>query len=206
MAVGDILLVQFDQSIFGDNIQNILWYEVVSDDIVDGNEDALAEQFELDVIPSWQPCVTAELSMDCIGTQKVFPTPKTAFRERFLTAVGTAVGEAIPIVATALIQKFDPTLSGTGRKGHVSISGISESDTEAGRIDSSLNSLLTSLAIKLVGNLTTLNSGEYKPVWATFTKVAPILVNGAVDWVKSVVMPRLSHIGSRKTPTRKLAP
>ena len=206
MAAGDIILRQLDQSIFGDLIQNILWYEVVTDDTVKDNEDALAEQFEIDVIPKWQPCVTDELSLDCIGTQKVFPTPKTAFRELFLTAVGTAVGKAVPIVATALLQKFDPATSGTGKKGHMSISGISESDTDEGRIDASLNGLLFTLAAQLTANLITVNSGEYKPVWATFSKIAPIVVNGAVDWIKSVVMPRLSHIGSRKTPIRKLAP
>jgi len=206
MAIGDIIQVQFDQSIFGDNIQNQFYYEVVEDDISQDNEDAVAEQFEVDVLPSWQPCVTDELSMDCLGTQKVFPTPKTAFRERFLTLVGTAVGEAVPIVATALLQKFDPSVSGRGKKGHTSISGISEADTEKGRIDSSLNLLLNALAVKLVGNLVTPNSGIYKPVWAVFSVVAPIVITGAVDWVRTVVLPRLSHIGTRKTPIRKLAP
>jgi len=203
MAAGDIILVQLDQSIDSDNIQNILWYEVVSDDTSKDNEDALAEQFEIDVIPLWQPCVTADLSLDCIGTQKVFPAPKTAFRELFLSALGTATGQAIPIVAAALLQKFDPAVSGRGKKGHTYISGVSESESNKGRITNALTALLFTLANKLTDNLITVNGGEYKPVWATFSKIAPILVDGAVDWIRSVVMPRIAHIGTRKTPIRK---
>lgn len=206
MATGDVIRLQFDQSIFGDQIQNDLWYKVVADDLTDDNEDAIAQAFEASVIPAWQPVVTSELSMDCLGTQKVFPLPKTAFRERFLTAVGTAVGESLPIVATALIQKFNPLISGQGRKGHMSISGVSEADSEAGRIDSSLNILMDALVTALTANLTGGNGGDYNPVWATFTKIAPVVVDGSVDWLRSVVLPRLSHIGTRKTPIRKLAP
>ena len=203
MASGDIILVQLDQSIDSDNIQNIFYYEVVTDDTSKDNEDALAEQFEIDVIPAWQPVVTDALSLDCVGTQKVFPAPKTAFRELFLQAVGTAVGQAIPIVAAALLQKFDPSVSGRGKKGHTYVSGVSETETNEGRINPSLQTTLFALAGALTSNLVTVNAGEYKPVWATLTKVAPILVDGAVDWVRSVVMPRLAHIGTRKTPIRK---
>jgi len=138
MAAGDIISVQFDQSIDGDTIQNIFYYVVDTDDGVKDNEDAVAEQFELDVIPDWQSVVTGDLSMDCLGTQKVFPEPKTAFRERFLSAVGTAAGQALPIVVAALLQKFEPSTSGRGKKGHTYISGVSENAVEKGRIDSGL--------------------------------------------------------------------
>ena len=206
MAAGDIIRLQFDQSIFGDQVQNILWYEVVTDDGGVDNEDAIADAFNLAVIPAWQPCVTNQLSMDCLGTQKMFPVPLSAFREKFLLAVGTAVGTALPIVTNALLQKFNPIISGRGRKGHVNITGISEDDSDEGRINSALNILLETLVTALTANLLSPGGGDYKPVWATFTKVAPIVVDGAVDWVRSVVLPRLSHIGTRKTPIRKLAP
>lgn len=205
MAAGDILLAQLDQSIDSDNIQNIFWYEVDTDDTSKDNEDALAQQFEIDVIPAWQSAVTAQLSLDCIGTQKVFPGLKTAFRELFLQAVGTAAGQAIPIVAAALLQKFDPAVSGRGKKGHTYISGVSETEVNQGRITDALSSLLFNLAGTLTQNLLTVNSGVYKPVWATFAKTGPRVVDGAVDWVRSVVMPRLAHQSKRKTPIRKTA-
>jgi len=204
MAIGDIIQVDFDQSIDGDNIRNKFYYKVEADDTSKDNEDAVASEFEAAVLPKWQPVVTADLSMDCLGTQKVFPAPKTAFRELFLTLLGTAVGEALPIVATALLQKFDPAVSGRGKKGHTYISGVSADEVVDGRIKSALNGTLFSLANELSKNLTTINDGIYKPVWATFSAIAPIVVNGSVDWLRSVVMPRLAHIGSRKTPIRKL--
>lgn len=207
MAAGDIISLQLDQSIFGDQILNTFYYEVVTDGPDPSkNEDDLAAQFEIDVIPLWEPCVVADLSFDCIGTQKVFPVAeKTAFRELFLTAVGSAVGESIPIVATALLQKFNPAVTGQGKKGHVNISGISEADTELGRIDGSLNGRLFALADKLTENLITVGLAEFAPGWATFT-APPVKVDGIVKWLRTVVLPRLAHIGTRKTPIRKLAP
>jgi len=203
MAAGDILLCQFDQSIDGDNVQNVFYYVVDTDDSSKDNEDALAEQFEIDVIPTWQTVVTPDLSLDCLGTQKVFPQPKTAFRERFLTALGTAAGEALPIVVSALLQKFEPSTSGRGKKGHTYISGISEGNVAKGRIDSPLNLLLANLAVKLTADLFTPNAGVYKPAWAVFSAVAPKVITGFVDWTRSVVLPRVSHQAKRKTPIRK---
>jgi len=205
MAVGDLIKLNFVQSIFGDVIENNFYYKVEADDISNDNEDALADQFNTDVVPVWQPVVTADLSMDCIGTQKVLPTPLTAFRDKFINAVGTATGEALPIVVTALLQKFLPSLSGQGKKGHTFISGISEAQTAKGRILSSLQTSLIALAAKLNQTLTTPSSGEYNPVWATFSATPPRRVDGSVDWTKTVVLPRLSHISTRKTPIRKIA-
>jgi len=204
--IGDIICLQFDQSIQSDVIHNTFYYKVEADSTTIDNEDAVADEFLAAVIPKWQPCVTADLSMDCLGTQKVFPTPLTAFREKFIDTLGTAVGTALPIVATALLQKFDPATSGKGKKGHSYISGVSEDDAEAGRISQSLVNKLVTLGLELTKNLTTVNDGIYSPVWATFSAIAPIVVDGSVDWIKTVVMPRLAHIGSRKTPIRKVAP
>jgi len=203
MAVGDIIQVQFDQSMDGDTLQNQFYYRVEQDDDSGENEDPVALQFEIDVVPDWQPCVTADLSMDCLGTQKVFPEPKTAFRERFITAVGTAAGEALPLVVTALLQKFDQNTSGRGKKGHSYISGISETDVEKGRLDTTLQASLIALASKLTVNLLSPNNGVYNPVWAIIAPLAPRIITGFVDWTKSVVLPRVSHQSNRKTPVRK---
>ena len=205
MAVGDIIQVEFDQSIDGDNIQNQFYYRVEADDDSGQNEDPVAQAFEIDVIPVWQPVVTAGLSMDCIGTQKVFPEPKTAFRERFLTALGTAVGEASPIVVAALLQKFEQDTSGRGKKGHTYISGISEEEVSKGRVSSVLQGALLALASKLTQNLLSPANGIYNPVWAIVAAAAPHVITGVVDWTRSVVLPRVSHQSKRKTPIRKFS-
>jgi len=202
MAVNDVLRLNLDQSIDGDQIQNVFYYRVETDDGSGENADPLALQFEIDVIPDWQPVVTGDLSFDCIGTQKVFPDPKRAFRERFITALGTAAGQALPIVATALLQKFDSAVSGRGKKGHTFISGISENEVEKGNITSVLAGLLGPLATALTANLVTPGGGIYNPVWAIISG-APAAITGVVDWTKSVILPRIAHIGTRKTPVRK---
>jgi len=205
MAVGDIIQVQFDQSMDGDNIQNQFYYRVEADDDSGENEDPVALQFEVDVVPTWQPVVTPDLSMDCIGTQKVFPDPKTAFREKFITAVGTATGEAVPLVVAALLQKFEQNTSGRGKKGHTYISGISENDVAKGRINNALETGLIALASKLTQNLLSPANGIYNPVWAIISPLVPHIITGVVDWTKSVVLPRVSHQGKRKTPIRKIS-
>jgi len=202
MAVNDVLKLNLDQSIDGDQIQNDFYYRVETDDGSGENEDPLALQFEIDVIPDWQPVVTADLSFDCIGTQKVFPGAKRAFRERFITALGTAVGQALPIVATALIQKFDPAVSGTGKKGHTFISGISEDEVEKGNLTSVLAGIAAPLLTALTSNLVTPGGGIYNPVWAVITG-SPAAITSVVDWTKSILLPRIAHIGTRKTPVRK---
>jgi len=205
MAAGDLFRLKLVQSIDSDVIQNDFYYVVDTDDGSGANEEPMATQFDVDVIPDWITAVTADLSMDCISTQKVFPGARRALFEKFITAVGTAAGEAVPIVATALVQKIDPALSGRGRKGHSFISGISEDQVKDGRINAALSSLLQTLLSSLTANLVTPGGGIYNPVWATFTKVAPIVIDGFVDWTTGVVLPRLAHIGSRKTPIRKLS-
>ena len=205
MAVNDLLQLQLDCSMDGDTIQNQFYYVVEEDDQTDDNEDALAAAFETDVIGTWQPVVTADLSLDCLGTQKVFPEPKTAFRERFLTAVGTAAGAAMPLVVAALLQKFDPSVSGQGKKGHTYIAGISEAQVEKGRINSGLSLALGNLAVKLTQQLVGPNLGKYNPAWAIFSIAAPVVITGFVPWLRSVVLPRVSHQGKRKTPIRKLS-
>ena len=206
MAAGDIQQVKFVQSMDGDVIENQFFYKVDTDDGSGANEDPLALQFEIDVIPAWQPCVTADLSMDCLGTQRVFPIAnKTAFRDLFITALGTAVGEAMPLVVTALIQKFEQDTSGRGKKGHTYISGIPEDQSVKGRIGSVLQSNLIALASKLTQNLITPGGGIYNPVWAIISPLVPHIITGFVDWTRSVVLPRVSHQSKRKTPIRKFA-
>jgi len=206
MAAGDLFRLQAVQSMDADIIQNNFYYVVDTDDGGPSNEQPMLDAFDAQVIPSWLPAVTGDLSIDCLSAQKVFPGLKRALIEKFITAVGTAVGQALPLPIAALIQKIDPALSGRGRKGHAFISGISEDNSADGRINGAQSSLLQTLLTSLNVSLTTPGGGIYNPVWATFTKVAPIVIDGFVDWTQGVVLPRLSHIGTRKTPIRKLAP
>lgn len=202
MPINDIISLSLVQSMDGDVIENQFFYVVEADDDGGNNEDKLAIQFEVDVLPAWQACVTDDLSMDCIGTQVVGPTAKTAFRDRFINVLGSAVGDALPLVATALLQKFDPAVTGRGKKGHTYISGVSESGVDKGRIDSPLEGNLILLGAALVAKLLTPANGIYRAVWA----VAGVpLITQTVDWVRTVALPRISHQSSRKTPIRKVS-
>ena len=76
MAAGDLLKLVVNQTMNSEKVQNVLYYEVKSDDTVEGNELALAGGFISAIIaPLWVPIVTLELSFDCVSVQKVFPDP-----------------------------------------------------------------------------------------------------------------------------------
>jgi len=206
MAAGDLIKLVVNQSLFDAIVQNVLYYKVVTDDTVDGNEEALAEDFATDVIPTWQTFVVDKLFFTCIQTQKVFPTPVGSTFDRISAPIGAITTDGLPPTDAALIRKFNPTVGGVGRKGRVYITGIPEANQDRGRIDAALRTNLTGLATLLIQNRTTTGGGDYKPVWATRDATTPFAINGSVDWLNFTVMPRIATQRRRRTPLAAFVP
>jgi len=204
MAVGDIHRLQMISSMDGDIMQNDLYYKTVVEPSSGTEENDLAEAFETTVVPQWILAVTGDVSLDCIRVQKVFPLPLRAVFDKFITAVGVAIGIAAPMAVAALIQKVNPALAGRGNKGRAFISGVAREEIQDGRITSLLEGLLIGLKGALTANITGPLSGEYNPVWATRSTVTPFPIIGSVDWSIGNVLPRVATQRRRKTPVRKI--
>jgi len=206
MAVGDLIKLIVNQAIFSQNVQNVLYYEVVTDDGTTDNEIALAEDFFTDVLPSWVSFVVENTIFTCIQTQKVFPLPVGATFDRIQTTVGTITTQGLPGTDAALIRKFNPAVAGVGRKGRVYVTGIPEAEQNQGRITAALQGSLNALATLLIQNRTTTGLGDYKPVWATRAPTTPFAITGSVDWTNFTSMPRIATQRRRRTPIVAFSP
>ena len=206
MAVNDIIKLIVNQSIFSENVQNVLYYKVVTDDGTTDNEIALAEDFFADVLPTWRALVVDQVVFTCLQTQKVFPTPKGSTFDRISAAIGDITTEGLPATDAALIRKFNPAVAGVGRKGRVYIAGVPEANQNRGRIDAAYGASLGGLAALLIANRTTTGLGDYRPVWATRDATTPFAINGSVDWTNFTVMPRIATQRRRRTPLAAFTP
>jgi len=200
MAVGDILQLNVNQDLFSDSVQNVLYYKVEVVPAAGAAETDLAGEFISFVLPTWQLAVDSFLKFQCIQTQKVFPAPVTASFDAFVNLIGLAPGFSIPGRNCALIQKFNPAVSGKGKKGRVYVSGFPEAGEFEGRLTVAQAALLNNLGTALIAKLTGLNSGEYQPVWATKQPAAPFAVTGSEEWTNFVLKPVLASQKRRVTP------
>ncbi len=204
MAVGDLIRVTVNQTLQASTVQNVLYYKIEIEDNSGDDINALALQFIADVItPVWQNVVSDELTFDCISVQKVFPLPIGAVQEFNVSLVGLNAGESLPAMDSALIQKFNPTQGGVGKKGRVYVAGILESQTNLGRVNAALAALLLLLANQFSGNLeVTPGGGEYEPVWAVRSSTTPFAITGFVEDLQWAPLPRIATQRRRRTPIR----
>jgi len=205
MAVGDLYQVSIGQRLYNDVVQNVLYYRVTTDTLVGPPEDDLGTVFISDVLPPWEASVTQDVKFDCLQIQKVSPAPLRNSFDTFLTAVGDVVGQALPARNCALIQKFNPAVTGKGKKGRVYISGIDETEESEGRLRVAAAALLTTFANKLITTLTGANSGVFEPVWVTRSATAPFGVTGFVAWTNFLVLPIMASQKRRVTPVNSFA-
>ena len=200
MAAGDLIKLVNNQNLYSENIQNVLYYKVITDDTVNDNESALATEFFNEIFPVWTNAVVQAVNFTCIQTQKVFPTPVGSTFDRIGAATGSIVGQGLPATDSALIRKFNPSVGGVGRKGRVFIAGVPEAEANLGRITVGYRSTLDSLALELIQVIVSPNSGQYLPVWAVRDKLPPFDIDDSVDWTNFTVMPRIATQRRRRTP------
>jgi len=205
MAVGDIFQLSVGQRLYDDLVQNVLYYETTVDPTAGPPEEDLVTAFIADVLPAWEAAVTTQVKFDCLQTQKVSPDPIRNSFDTFLTAVGDVVGFALPARNCALIQKFNPAVTGKGKKGRVYISGIDESEESEGRLRVAQAALLNTLGNLLIDVLVGPNSGEFQPVWVTREATAPFGITGKVLWTNFLVKPIMASQKRRVTPVNSFA-
>jgi len=205
MAVGDIYQVSVGQRLFNDLVQNVLYYETVVDPGAGPAEEDLVTAFIGDVLPTWLLAVTFDVKFQCIQVQKVSPEPIRNSFDTFLTSVGAQGDPTLPGRNCGLIQKFNPAVTGKGKKGRLYISGIAEVKQEFGRLEGAQETLLTNLGIKLIASLTGPNSGEFQPVWVTRSATAPFGITGKVLWTNFLVKPIMASQKRRVTPVNSFA-
>lgn len=201
MASGDLLKLVVNQSLQSSVVQNVLYYEVITDAPSDPNEVELANVFTQSVIVAkWQPVVTTELGFECLQIQKEFPTPAAAVREFDVSLVGQKAPEALPAMNSVLFQKINNATAGVGRRGRIYVAGIPESDTKLGRIINDAKAALEDLAALFEEELAAPSSGVYKPAWATRDKTTPFAINGFVPIDVVTLLPRIATQRRRRTP------
>ncbi len=204
--IDDLLQLTVGQRLFDDTVQNVLFYkEKVSPNAGPAEED-LVTAFISDVIPAWKLAVSFDLKFECIQVQKVFPLPVRNSFDTFLTGEGAQGGDTLPARNCALIQKFNPAVTGKGKKGRVYISGINEVQATEGRLRSTEGVLLTTLANLMVDLLTGPNSGEFEPIWVTRGPGDLTPITGDVLWTNSLVKPIMASQKRRVTPINSFQP
>jgi len=204
MPVGDITRVTVNQDLQSSIVQNVLYYKTEIEDSSGDDITTIAERFKALVLePFWQNVVSNEVTFECNAVQKVFPLPIGAVRDFNTTLSGLNVGESLPAMNAALIQKSNPDLGGVGKKGRVYIAGILENDSQLGRVSNALFQKLEILATQLQGNLSGgSGAGEYDPVWVTRDNTAPFAINGFVKDLVFLALPRVATQRRRRTPIR----
>jgi len=206
MALGDILRLVVNSTLYSENVQNCLYYLVTADDEGPGNETAVAQQFFTTVIPFWQSAVVDAVEFTCIQTQKVFPAPNGSTFDRIESVTGNLTGQGLPATDSGLIRKFNPAVSGIGRKGRVYVAGMPEANTNLGRITVLQGDLLEELAEELVKVLGSAANGLYQPVWAVRDTLPPFPIEGSVSWLNFTIMPRIATQRRRRTPIVGFSP
>lgn len=203
MAAGDLLKLIVNQTMNSEKVQNVLYYEVKSDDTIEGNEKALGAGFISAVIaPVWAPLFSNEVSYDCVSVQKVFPLPVGAIQDFNVALQGGRPGEGLPATDAALIQKFNPAVGGKGKKGRVYLAGLEKTDEDLGRITSAILGGLQALAASMQANATSAGGGDYEPAWAIRAPVSPFGISGFVNGLIFDVLPRIATQRRRRTPVR----
>ncbi len=201
MAIGDLIRVTVNQDLQSSQIQNVLYYEVLEDNTSVGNEVALGTIFASNVIASqWAPIVVPAVQFTCLQVQKVFPLPIGAVRDIQVALPGTKIGESLPAMDSALIQKFNPAVGGKGKKGRVYIAGFPESDQEFGRIKATAFVELGDLAQGLQLVLETTPDGDFRPAWAVKSTTSPFPIVSFVEATNFVALPRFATQRRRRTP------
>lgn len=203
MAAGDLLKLVVNQTMNSEIVQNVLYYEVISDDTSSSNEQAIADQFSLaPMLATWEPLVVDEISFDCISTQKVFPTPIGAVLDTNVGRAGQKTSEGLPATDAALLQKFNPAVGGKGKKGRMYIAGLPKLDENLGRIENVPFAAWKLLAAQMALNLTTPGGGDYKPAWAVRNPLTPFEITGFVTDLVWNALPRIATQRRRRTPVR----
>jgi len=206
MAVGDILQLTIGQRLFEDVVQNVLYYRTDVEPGSTEEEADLVAGFLASVIPSWQASVVDQVEFDCIQSQKVSPDPVRNSFDSFLNLTGDGTGTSLPSRNCALIQKFNPAVSGKGKKGRVYISGIDELEEKQGRLTVALKVLLDTLGQELIDEVVGPDSGIYKPVWVTRNPADPSEITGFVSWTNFLVKPIMASQKRRVTPVNSFVP
>jgi len=201
MAAGDLLRVNVNQSLQSSIVQNVLYYTVESDD-PGGNEQALFTELAADVLTPWSTAVTEDLSIDCVEIQKEFPAPLAVAQEFNVGFAGLRALQSLPAMDSGLIQKFNPTVTGVGKKGRVYIAGMAEDDQELGRFTVAGAVFLAIIQSALEVLLTSAGGGQYKPAWAVRDPNAPFSITGFVTDLVFKALPRFATIRNRRTPVR----
>lgn len=203
MAAGDLIKLVVNQTMNSEVVQNVLYYEVISDDTSTSNEQAVADEFDNSpMLSTWEPLVVDEISFDCLSTQKVFPTPIGAVLDTNIGRAGQKTSEGLPATDAALLQKFNPAVGGKGKKGRMYIAGLPKLDENLGRIENVPFAAWKLLAAQMALNLTSPGGGDYKPAWAIRNPATPFEITGFVTDLTWVMLPRIATQRRRRTPVR----
>jgi len=200
MAVGDILKIVVNQTIFSDSVQNVLYYEEITSPTVIPAEEDIEEAFRTNVLPDWTNAVTQDVLFTCLAVQKVFPDPERANLDFPITFVGTLSGKTLPARNCVLIRKINLDVTGVGKKGRVYVSGVQDPDVDKGRLVTVAVPRWTTLQQALLNTITGAAGGVYNTVWVTRNAAPPREITGFVDWKVAQLVSILASQKRRVTP------
>jgi len=202
MALLDGYQVILSGNLQAETFQNVLYYQIVTEDGSQSAQEIIIAALILDVWPKWIAAMSEDAQLDCFSVQKVFPDPVNAREDVFIGDIGLLTGESLPAMDTALIQKVAQQVGGRGKKGRVYFAGIRELDQEKGRLLDAEGSLLSVLGLQLQTNITGGDGGDYAPAWAVREKVKPFAILSMQQWDEANVLPRIATQRRRRTPVK----
>jgi len=202
MAAGDLIKLVVNQTLQNSVVQNVLYYDTVTDPPSGSAAQDCAEQFlNLVITTSWLQTISDELTVDCISAQKVFPTPIEALLEVDVSLTGQKTGESLPAMDSVLFQKVNLLTAGVGKRGRIYLAGLPEIDTKQGRVANDAKPALEALALSFQEELALPARGVFTPHWATRDPVTPFAINGSVKVDVVTLLPRIATQRRRRTST-----
>jgi hypothetical protein len=202
MAVGDILEVDWLQSVRGQPAMNVLHYEETeapgaaidaAANLGDGFLTVVANVLKDQLSEDWRT--------DGVYVHRVAPEPGIPSSNIVAAAeaiVGQIASEAIPTTSAAVITKLT-TAGGRSGRGRLYLFGVPETFQDAGQLTTSaiidIETVLTAFVAVVNGPG---GDGAWKPVVFS-RKSSPTPVN---DWIRWLLKPNLGTIRNRRSPAR----
>jgi len=161
------------------------WYrETVQWDQADFGTQALAEAWNLSVLPSLRAIVADDFSIPSIVVRKHWSNPEPKYIEQPLAGVGLRPGPALPAnnaVVISIAQGTFPSKS----NGRVYVPGVPEPDTTLGTIDAGYAALVQTLLTVLIAGIDEESPGNGHWELGVLSRLILEEGEGPPDWVNS---------------------
>jgi hypothetical protein len=179
MAVNDVFELVLVTAIANQRAVNVFHFKEVDECSDDLPSEAITAMFEEDFVPVIFLALSIEAVGQCVYGRRIDPTPNIPFLRVLDAVVGDVASDAIPSNAAAVMTQYSVEFGRSGR-GRTYLSGIPESGTTDGLINTGQMALLDDISDLFINAARTPPSpftGSWKPVvWSAKNSEAHNLV------------------------------